>query len=313
MAIYIFWHFQRLQLFKAKLNWIENEMKLVLHKRFGLEENNSPTYFFAPTYVQARASHMHTHAHNFLLWGPLVYSSIMSMLALTTNPILFTTRNSFDLSMNSPIFSRTTIALFVMGPTSLIHTFYSELQGSYPEVGSEAQSLVWFLRSLLAAGSKDTPPRPSPAQGPRAAGPTWKAQDGEVGPALGEPWALPHAAPPEPLVLEHGGDGVVVQVLGAPHVHPRGGDAPRQAQEGQEEAHHLARGGGHGLGPARPPPAARGLAAPSSCAGCAWASCAPERSCPNQMVSLGSWCLLTLFSLDSSVSLLVQGHYVFIC
>lgn len=40
---------------------------------------------------------------------------------------------------------------------------------------------------------------------------------------------------------------------------------------------------------------------------------APEGSRSNQMVSLSSWCLLTVFSLDSSVSLLVQGHYFFIC
>lgn len=79
--------------------------------------------------------------------------------------------------------------------------------------------------------------------------PTWKAQDGEVGPALGEARALPHTAPPEPFVLEHGGDGVVIQVLGAPHVHPRGSDAAGQAEQGQEEAHHLERGGGHGLSP----------------------------------------------------------------
>lgn len=46
---------------------------------------------------------------------------------------------------------------------------------------------------------------------------------------------------------------------------------------------------------------------------CGWAGCAPEPGCPNQMVALSSWCLLTVFSLDSSVSLLVQGHYFFIC
>lgn len=95
--------------------------------------------------------------------------------------------------------------------------------------------------------------------------PTWKAQDGEEGPALGEPWALPHTAPPEPFVLEHGGDRAVVQVLGAPHVHPRGGDAARQAQDGQEEAHHLACGGGHGFGALAlwPPPSSGGRCGPT--------------------------------------------------
>lgn len=91
---------------------------------------------------------------------------------------------------------------------------------------------------------------PSPGGTPRACPvPTWKAQDGEEGPAFGEPRALPHTAPPEPFVLVHGRDRVVVQVLCAPHVHPRGRDAARQAQHGQEEAHHLACGGGHGFGP----------------------------------------------------------------
>lgn len=77
--------------------------------------------------------------------------------------------------------------------------------------------------------------------------PTWKAQDGEVWPALGEPRALLHTTPPEPFILEYGGDWVVIQVLSAPHVHPSGGYAAGQTQEGQEEPHHLARGGGHGF------------------------------------------------------------------
>lgn len=77
--------------------------------------------------------------------------------------------------------------------------------------------------------------------------PTWKAQDGEVWPALGEPRALLHATPPEPFILEHGGDWVVIQVLSAPHVHPSGGYAAGQTQEGQEKPYHLARGGGHGF------------------------------------------------------------------
>lgn len=90
---------------------------------------------------------------------------------------------------------------------------------------------------------------PRPRSGRTCPARTWQAQDGEVGPALGEAGALLHAAAPQPLVLEHGGDGAVVEVLGAPPVHPRGGDAAGQAQDGQEEAHHLVNGGGHGLGP----------------------------------------------------------------
>lgn len=50
----------------------------------------------------------------------------------------FFTTYSFDLRVNSLIFSPLTIALFDLGPTSLIHTLYSEptLRGSHPEVGA---------------------------------------------------------------------------------------------------------------------------------------------------------------------------------
>lgn len=79
--------------------------------------------------------------------------------------------------------------------------------------------------------------------------PTWQPKDGEVRPALGEAGALPHAAPPQPLVLEHSRDRVVIQVLRAPCVHGRGHDAAPDAQQGHEEPHHLADGGGHGVSP----------------------------------------------------------------
>lgn len=76
--------------------------------------------------------------------------------------------------MNSPTFCAA-IARFDAGPTALIHTFYWEpgLPGSYPRqdpvlgVLEGAQALCLSCPSLTS--------------------PTWKAQDGEVWPALGEP------------------------------------------------------------------------------------------------------------------------------
>lgn len=92
------------------------------------------------------------------------------------------TCNSFDLRMNSLIFFPSmTIALFAMGPTSIIHPFVLSCKGHTQRwgLGGEAQSLVWFPKSFLAAWSMDTPPGPSPAQGPRCCcrayleGPGW--------------------------------------------------------------------------------------------------------------------------------------------
>lgn len=79
--------------------------------------------------------------------------------------------------------------------------------------------------------------------------PTWQPKDGEIRPTFREAGALPHAAPPQPLVLEHSRDRVVIQVLRALRVHGRGHDAPPNAQRRHEEPHHLAEGGGHGVSP----------------------------------------------------------------
>lgn len=110
-----------------------------------------------------------------------------------------------------------------------------------------------------------------------------------------------HATPPEPFILEHGGDWVVIQVLSAPHVHPSGGYAASQTQKGQEKPYHLARGGGHGFScwvqasRSKPPPS------------CWEGSRASLGRALNQKLP-SAQCLLILFSLDSSVSLLLQGH-----
>lgn len=79
--------------------------------------------------------------------------------------------------------------------------------------------------------------------------PTWQPKNGEIRPALCKARALPHAAPPQSLILEDGRDRVVIQVLRAPHIHGSGHNAPRNAQRRNNEAHHLADGGGHGVSP----------------------------------------------------------------
>lgn len=257
----------------------------------------------------------YTHTINFLLEEH--WSILVSWTCLYNRPILFMTCfltiNSFDLIWIlcfSPLCLLPCLTwgqLFLFTPCILSQSCKGHTQrwnhDSVPAVISKV---------LLAAVRAHSPLLPSPGGTPGSClVPTWKAQDGEVGPAFGEPWALPHAALPEPFILEHGGDRVVVQVLGAPRVHPRGSDAARQAQDGQEEAHQLVCGGGHGFC----------LWHSGCCLGTSatfllwkvWSYRAPEGSRSNQMVSLSSWCLLTVFSLDSSVSLLVQGHYFFIC
>lgn len=134
--------------------------------------------------------------------------------------------------MNSPI-AYVATAPFDAGPNSLIHTFFWE-PGSHPELDCSVLGVLETAQPLSLSH-------------PSITSPTWKTQDGEVWPTLSEPRALLHATPPEPFILEHGGDWVIIQVLSAPHVHPSGGYAAGQTQEGQEEPYHLARGGGHGF------------------------------------------------------------------
>lgn len=181
----------------------------------------------------------------------------------------FLTTNSFGYEF-SDFLSYDYLLLWLRASSSYSHlVFWANLARVTPRDGSMAQSLRRFLTILLAAERVHSAFLPSPDWAPRCCpAPTWKAQDGEIGPALGEPWALPHAAPPKPFVLEHGGDGIVVQVLGAPHVHPRGSDAARQAQDGQEEAHHLACGSGHGFSPLALWPPPWDQLPPSSCGRC---------------------------------------------
>lgn len=76
--------------------------------------------------------------------------------------------------------------------------------------------------------------------------PTWQPKNGEIRSALCKAGALPHAAPPQSLILEDGRDRVVVQVLRAPHIHGSGHHAPRNTQRRNDEPHHLADGCGHG-------------------------------------------------------------------
>lgn len=77
--------------------------------------------------------------------------------------------------MKSPIFYVAT-APFDTGPNSLIHTFYWEpgLPWAHPRPNCSALGLPEDAQAL----SLSRPSIPSP---------TWKAQDGEVWPALGEP------------------------------------------------------------------------------------------------------------------------------
>lgn len=79
--------------------------------------------------------------------------------------------------------------------------------------------------------------------------PTWQPKNGEIWPAFCKARALPHAAPPQSLILEDSRDRVVIQVLRAPHIHGSGHDAPRNTQRRNNERHHLADGRGHGGSP----------------------------------------------------------------
>ena len=151
----------------------------------------------SPRYVQARASHTHIPAHDYFSPWEILSLLVPWAIAPCSHDPLPRWRFLWPECKTLGVLPWVYTALFDTGPASPLT----------PLMGASA---VRVLPCAQLRGPSGLRWKQQPAPASPAPAPTWQAQDGEVGPALGEARALLHAAAPEPFVLEHGGDRVVV-------------------------------------------------------------------------------------------------------